>query len=384
MRYLKLKGDKLFDGQQFVDDSILLVQEDGTIEAIIPDDGQHGDLKKLDGVLMPAHINCHCHLELSHLKGVIPPGTGLVPFLISVVQNRGKQEALKEKAIAAAEAELFKNAIVAVADVCNTSDTVAIKKSSTLYWHNLVEVLNFYDAGLEKAWVNYSAVQKDFEKNNLDAVLTPHAPYTVSAATLQALNAATAGKVISMHNQETAAEDALFKTGDGDFLHLYQTFSNGQSPFAVSGKSSLQTWLPYFNNGQTILLVHNTFIKEEDILFANAHAAKYGLRLIYCLCANANLYIENKLPPVDLLLKHHCTIVLGTDSYSSNWQLSIAAEIKTLQQHFKHIPLQTMLQWATSNGAAVWGFEKVGFLKRGYKPGVALLNEKSFAVERIV
>jgi cytosine/adenosine deaminase-related metal-dependent hydrolase len=354
------------------------------VEGVIREDEAHGEMEKLDGILVPGLINCHCHLELSHLKGVIPPGTGLVPFLISVVTKRGAYEELKEEKICAAENELFRNGIVAVADICNTADAIAVKKSSTLIWYNLVEVLNLRDATLQSALANYESVLQQHQTAGLKSVLTPHAPYTVSAGTFAALNERTAGKLISVHNCETPAEDELFKTGAGPFLDLYALFEYDHSPVAASGRSSLQTWLPYFTKAQTILLVHNTFMSEEDILFANAHAEAFGLKLIYCLCPNANLYIEKALPPVDLFLKHNCHVVLGTDSYSSNGQLSIGSEIKTLKENIPHLELETLLRWATGNGAALWGFEKVGAFVKGTTPGVVLLNETDYTVQRIL
>ena len=211
----------------------------------------------------------------------------------------------------------------------------------------------------------------------------PHAPYPISAKTFKAINAQTAGKIISIHNQESRAENELFQKGTGDFLKLYAAMGIEGSPFGITGNSSLQTWLPYFTAGQTLLLVHNTFISEEDILFAKAHAEKYGLHIIYCLCPNANLYIENALPPVELFIKHNCHMVLGTDSYSSNWQLNIAAEIKTLKEK-TDVSLETLLQWATANGAAALGLPQLGTFKKGSKPGVVLLNEKDFTTQRIV
>lgn len=91
------------------------------------------------------------------------------------------------------------------------------------------------------------------------------------------------------------------------------------------------------------------------MIWANEYATSIGLKLVYCLCINANLYIENKVPPIDLLMKHNCHIVLGTDSYSSNWQLSIAKEMEAIKKYFPHIPDDTILQWATSNGAKALG-----------------------------
>ena len=49
---------------------------------------------------------------------------------------------------------------------------------------------------------------------------------------------------------------------------------------------------------------------EEDIVFAKEYANENGLKLIFCLCPNANLYIENKLPPIEMLIKHNCHLVL--------------------------------------------------------------------------
>ena len=384
MHYRNLKADRIFDGQTFSKAHVLVVREDGVIEALVTEAEVHGKVEKFDGVLMPGLINCHCHLELSHLKGVVPPGTGLIPFLISVVTQRGQYEADKEEKIKAAEQELFQNAIVAVADICNTGDAIEVKKKSSILWYNLVEVLNMQDANLEKALNNYEAVLQQHIDAGLNTILTPHAPYTVSDATFKELNHRTAGKLISVHNCETPAEDELFKKGTGSFLDLYGLFGYESSPFAVSGRSSFQTWLPYFTKAQTILLVHNTFMTEEDILFAKAHAEKYNLKLMYCLCPNANLYIENTLPPVGLFIKHNCHIVLGTDSYSSNYQLNIMSEIKTLSDAFPHLELGTLLGWATGNAATQWGFEKVGKFEKGMKPGVALLDEKKFSVKRIL
>ena len=128
-------------------------------------------------------------------------------------------------------------------------------------------------------------------------------------------------------------------------------FGLEKSPFPITGMSSLRSYLPLFNRHQRILLVHNTFIPEEDILFAINYSTKKLAGIHFCLCVNANLYIENKMPPIRMLMENDAHIVIGTDSYSSNWQLSIAAEIKAIRKNIPTIPLQTILQWATINGA---------------------------------
>ena len=128
---------------------------------------------------------------------------------------------------------------------------------------------------------------------------------------------------------------------------------------------------------------------EEDIIWANEYASVNNLKLIYCLCINANLYIENKTPPVDLLMKHDCHIVLGTDSYSSNWQLSIVKEMQALTESlpkFKTLAnLEQLLQFATINGAKALQWDNVlGSFEKEKKPGVVLLKEDLSDSQRLL
>ena len=97
--------------------------------------------------------------------------------------------------------------------------------------------------------------------------------------------------------------------------------------------------------------------------------------LFFCLCPNANLYISGQLPDVDLLLRHGCTIVTGTDSLASNHRLSILEELKTLQYRFPHLSTATLLQWATRNGAEALQLDSVlGSFTPGRQPGVLLIE----------
>jgi cytosine/adenosine deaminase-related metal-dependent hydrolase len=84
---------------------------------------------------------------------------------------------------------------------------------------------------------------------------------------------------------------------------------------------------------------------------------------------------------VELLQQENCSIVLGTDSLASNDELSIAAEIRTIHRSFPSIPLETILQWATSNGACALGLEnEIGTLTPGKSPGILLFDKTLRAV----
>jgi len=392
MGYLKFRADKLFDGYSFHDDdAVLITTDEGVVENIVPLPEAGEDVQNFNGILSPGLINCHCHLELSHLKNVIPPHTGLINFLCSVVTKRDFAPEIIQQEIVRAEKEMYDNGIVAVGDIGNTADTLKTKTNSHIRWQNFVEVLGFTDEKAEENVNHYKAVAEKLaatlQASNLShrTSLVPHAPYSISPKTFRLINEATKDQIISIHNQEHPAEDELYKTGGGDYLRFFKIFGLDKSPFPVTGKSSLRSVLPYFNNGQTIFLIHNTFIPEEDIVWANEYAAANGLKLVYCLCINANLYIENKVPPVDMLMKHGCHIVLGTDSYSSNWQLSIAKEMEAAHKHFPHIPVETILQWATSSGAKALDWANMlGTFEKGKKPGVTTLGPLFEQSKRII
>ena len=78
-----------------------------------------------------------------------------------------------------------------------------------------------------------------------------------------------------------------------------------------------------------------------------------------------------------MLMQHGAALTLGTDSYSSNWQLSIASEIKTIKEHFPELPLDFILQWATINGAQALGRDdSLGSFEKGKQPGVVEIDDK--------
>jgi aminodeoxyfutalosine deaminase len=390
MQYRKIKGNNIFDGYQFVgEDKILVTQADGTIEAIIDEKDAGEDVQVFDGIICPGFVNAHCHIELSHLKNKIPQQTGLVDFILDILKLRGADDEIKQEAMRLAENELYNSGTVAVGDICNTADSIFLKKNSKLHWHNFIEVSGFNEDFANKRFEEIKKVYEQFSKelqpsNYSDSqvpleggfmgAFTPHAPYSVSSKLFQLINENSIGKTLSIHNQETPTENEFIQNKTGGFLRLYINLGIDISSFIPTNKSSLQSWLPQLNNAKKIISVHNSFTNEEDIAFAKQFSSTQ--EMYYCLCPNANLYIENTLPPIDLLIKNNCQIVLGTDSYASNTQLNIFEEIKTIQKNFPNISLEKILKWATMNGAKALDLDnKLGSFEKGKMAGVVLLNE---------
>jgi cytosine/adenosine deaminase-related metal-dependent hydrolase len=375
MAYRKFKADRLFTGNQMrQDDSVLITTEEGVVETILPLAEAGEGVEHFPGLLTPGLVNCHCHLELSHMRGAIPEGTGLVNFLLAVLKQRGAAPSSIRSAMEAAEDAMLNEGIVAVGDICNTTDSLPQKASGRIYYHNFIEGMGFTPDGapgrFEAICRIFSAFAEAYPVPIEANSLTPHAPYSVSPELFGLITGYPGNHLLSMHNQESEAENEFFQTGGGDFLRLYSALGIDVSHFKGTGKRSLETCLAHFYRNQALILVHNLYTNEEDLL---AISGRPGL--FFCLCPNANQYISRRLPDPELLMQHDAVIVLGTDSLASNHRLSILDEIKTLERNFPRLTLTTLLQWATWNGALALQMDgMLGSFGRGKQPGVVLIG----------
>jgi cytosine/adenosine deaminase-related metal-dependent hydrolase len=168
---------------------------------------------------------------------------------------------------------------------------------------------------------------------------------------------------------ETSAEESFLKERTGSLMTTYEQSGLLPETLETAGSHEI-TILNEVTTSGNLILVHNTFIGKETI-----KKLKGRKNLFYCLCPNSNLYIENKLPPVNLLLDESCEIVVGTDSLASNFTLSILEELKTLQCNFPGLKLEDLISWATINGArALVSNDTFGSIETGKKPGLLVLE----------
>jgi cytosine/adenosine deaminase-related metal-dependent hydrolase len=374
--YLKFKPQSLFTGLEIIDgyNTVVVTTNDGTIVDLVPASEAGEDCKILEGILSPGFINAHCHLELSHLKGAIPTETGLSEFVKQIVPKRAAPPEIIEAAIEAAENEMYNNGIVAVGDICNTADTIAAKTKGKLAYYNFVEIYGL-DPLLAAQKMNEGLLlQAQYEAVHLKAVVVPHAPYSVPSALLQLLAEKYGSHTVSIHNQETKAENDFFENKIGAFVDMYARVGVGLDFFMPTKTTSLQSVLPYLKEAIKTIWVHNSFTSVSDIKAVQATSTD----AYWCLCPSANQYIENTMPPVQLLREQLANIVVGTDSYASNWSLNMLDELKRIQTHNAQIPLTEMLTWITSNGARALQMEdKLGSIEIGKKPGLVLIENLS-------
>jgi cytosine/adenosine deaminase-related metal-dependent hydrolase len=376
----KLSAHYIFPGTGIVlVKGIIILSDDGTVTDIIDTKGELDEMAGVEfysGVLVPGFVNAHCHLELSHLHGIFPEKTGLPRFLKNVIDHRTSEENRVIEEAVKADSELWKNGVVAVGDVSNSNATFHLKAASKIVYHTFIEALGFSPQRAEKAFGWAQSCYEEAQSLGLPASIVPHAPYSISKELFEKISkfAADHRSVLSMHSQESSSEDDLFHSGDGDFVrHLTEVLGINLSFFSPTGKSALESvinWLPVENN---LLLVHNIRTGQNDIDLIQT--TRSPDKTWFVLCPNSNLYIEDRLPAIELFYKNKLQVCLGTDSLSSNRKLSVLEEMKTIQTHFPAIPFGEIVIWATRNGAdALKMNEWAGTIEKGKKPGINLIT----------
>lgn len=380
MRYLQADWIYTLSGEP-VKNGIVAVKENGEIENVFNSENfsENTKVEKLNGAICPGFVNTHCHLELSHMKGKVAEKTTLPGFITSLQSQRKASSEEIQSAIEKADSEMWQNGIVAVGDICNSADTIAQKNKSKIYYHSFIELFGFNPIAADEIFNRAIALSESF--GALSNSMVPHAPYSVSKELFEKINAHTikSNKTLTIHNQETPSENELYKSKTGAMAAMLQQFKLDLSAWNNSGLNSLPSVITYFPEANPLLLVHNTFTSENDIDVA---ISKHK-NLFWCLCPNANLYIENTLPDVNLFRRKNLKITLGTDSLASNHQLSIWEEIKTLQKYFPEIGLSELLTWACKNGAEALQLNQFGTIEKGKSPGLNLINPKG-EIEKIL
>lgn len=369
-----ITAEQIHDGHHFLPPgSAIEIDQYGTIIAI---HDEATDARYYEGILCPGFVNAHCHMELSHMKGVIPEKTGLIPFLQKVMFERNSfTEEQKHEARHTAFEQMLDKGIVAVGDIANTADTLDLRALGSMHIHSFVEAIGFNEKPQQQfaqSVAVYEAFADQVRKGiHLSESIVPHAPYSVSHTLFKLIDKHQKESLLSIHNQESRAEDEYYMLKKGAVNDLLHGFGINDDFFKPSGKSSLQTYLQWLSPQHSFLFVHNTYTTLNDLQVARALLPD----VYWCLCPNANLYIEDKLPNIPMFLSHGAEICIGTDSLSSNHELCILSELYAIKQAYAGLGWEQLLHWGTYNGACALRMQDtIGSLGKGKRPGIVQLT----------
>lgn len=307
------------------------------------------------GLLVPALVNAHSHLELSYLKGAIPAGCGFAGFAAGMGRMRNAfTPDERERAAAEADREMYEAGIGAVGDIANDASAFAVKERSRIRYRTFAEVF-----GLRSD--NRAAAAE--LRRRPSTTLTPHSAYSIGDALFRELCREGSG-VLSIHFMESPAERELY-LGRGA-LHEWYASQGFVCDFLHYGSPArrLAASVPA---DRSVMLVHDCCVAQEDIDIIMEH---FRAPVWWVLCPRSNDYISGLRPDVGLLRRNGLNICIGTDSLASNRSLSLLEELKM----FADTPLSESLRWATQNGADALGLDGLGRLAAGCDCGLAVIS----------
>lgn len=328
---------------------VVTVDDDGTVAGVEDTGGnltESAGTEFYNGIIIPGLINCHAHLELSHMRGLIPAGGGLGKFVEAV---RTMREASQEEVVAAAasaDSDMFAEGIAACGDISNNSLTEVIKRDSAISYLTFAEVFGTDPSVASSRMSNAEMVVNKLSASRLPVQITPHSLYSISQPLWRMIREKISrDSVISMHFLESEDERKLTSRHAETALELSHLAAH-------------------------LLLVHNTVITRDE-----ASAVAAAGNTWFCLCPSSNMYISGIMPPAAMLREITDRITVGTDSLASTGSLSMISEMRLLQDTAPHLALEEIIRWATINGARALKMDNtLGSIEPGKKPGLLLLE----------
>ena len=186
-------------------------------------DGQPpaGDYVEVEGVLMPGLVNAHIHLELSWMRGQVPPAPSMPQWVRRLMALRRTVGREPDGPIREAVRELRAAGTAVVGDITNTFAAYEALLDSDLAAAVFRELLGFAVTDPQPA---IAAAQQEIAALTpvawLRPSIVPHAPYSVSPALLAAIAAAAHSGPVSIHLAESAEEGQFLEDGSGPWREL--------------------------------------------------------------------------------------------------------------------------------------------------------------------
>lgn len=385
--YRVIKANQIFDGEKFVSKNAVIIKDNKIVEVLYiskDEEIQWENLIIYDGILVPGFINVHCHLELSYLHKQFNSGGGFIEFLQQMFEKREIfSQTQIDQTIEYWDKQMYNNGIVAVGDIVNTIDTLNTKKNSTIEYINFVEIFGLKNSNAEALFNQYLEVYNAFVNSGLKANIVPHSPYSLSQELWNRYKNFKDGFSVSIgsfHFMESKVERQLWDSHSSELIDYFiDKFRFTYQELEHLFKNKREYINLYLKKNNYPILVHNTYLQEYDLDLLSSYQDK----IYFCLCPNANLFIENRLPNVPLIESFTDKICLGTDSLASNYNLSIVNEMNVLLKHFD-LTIEDVLKWGTSNGAKALGIDnKYGFIKKNYDAVFNLIKINNRLIEHI-
>lgn len=383
-RYLLQADGRLLENAALLEDHgrILRIDQPATLQRQAPA-AKWVDYP--DALILPAFINAHTHLELSHYPqwasaaGVMNDSCNFVDWILRLVKVK---RSLKPDHLCAAVSHGLQLSLqagtAALGDILSNFEAGKRYAESPLCGRVFLETLG---QDRELTQLLYKKLDKQLKKGKIgqfEQGLSPHSPYTIRPNYMHQLyrRCHTEGVACCTHIAESTAEIDFLDTGGGELVERFYTTIN---------------WHQYRPPARHIRPLD--FLQQHGGLFAG-HLLVHGVQLTppemdtiasqgatLVLCPRSNAHLQVGTAPVAILKKAGVKLALGTDSLASNQSLSLWDEMAFAAQVYENVlGPRELLALATTDGAAALGLKgQLGDLQPGFRCSFQVVRPASFS-----
>jgi 5-methylthioadenosine/S-adenosylhomocysteine deaminase len=328
---------------------------DGKIEAVLP--AQHAaarfpgyqEVALENHVLMPGLVNAHTHAAMSLLRGLaddLPLMRWLEDHIWPAEGKHVSRDFVRDGTLLAC-AEMLRGGITCFNDMYFFPDaSLEAALAAGMRSAQGMIVIEFPSA--------YASDAADYLRRGLELrdrsrdeplasfCLAPHAPYTVSDASLRKISTLAAELDIPVH------------------IHLHETKAEIERSLAEHGVRPLERLARLGLVGPGLVAVHSVHLEDAEI----EQLARQSASVVHC--PSSNLKLASGFARVAKMLAAGVNVALGTDGAASNNRLDLFQEMrcaallaKAVADDAQAMPAHAALRAATLGGARALGLEKV-------------------------
>lgn len=326
----------------------------GRIKALLPSleaRRRYPTARELDlpeHLLIPGFVNAHTHSAMTLLRGLaddLPLMTWLQDYIWPAEQRWVSPEMILAGSRLAA-LEMLKSGTVCFNDMYYfpevTAHAMAEAGMRAVVGMILLDVPTVYADGPDQYLRQGLALHDHYRGHPLiHTAFAPHAPYTVSDASLTRVRTLADELEVPIH------------------IHLHETADEIDQSLRDHGTRPLRRLQRLDLLGPNLVAVHMTHVEEEEVDLL----AATGTHVIHCPASQ--LKLASGFCPVARLRETGVSVALGTDGAASNNELDMLGEMrlaallaKGVARSAAALPAPTALRMATLEGARALGLEE--------------------------
>ncbi len=309
--------------------------------------------------ILPALVNAHTHLELSYLRGVVPPAERFFDWIRPLMASRREYPDPADPRIVDAARQGIAEARAAgtglVGDISNTLVTVPLLRDAGMAAQVFYELLGFNDTdGMGRVWEARTKIAEyRGGVSDVRIALAPHAPYSVSPELFQAIRSDIDGDsdhVSTVHLGESLEELEFVRRGAGPWRDLLDEIGTWNEAWEPHGGSPVEYLADLGFLDSRVLAVHGVQFTGDDL----ARLRSLGTTIVSCPRSNRHVGVGS--PPLEAFYAMGVSVAFGTDSLASVENLNLVDELAEARRIAPRVPASHLIESATLRGAQALGF----------------------------